>query len=73
MLPLFQTEATECGLASMAMVAQFHGHKVDLNGMRQRFGVSLKGAGLRDLMNMADELGFGTRALRLKRQRISYT
>ncbi len=65
MRPILQTEATECGLASMVMVAQFHGHKIDLNAMRQRFGLSLKGAGLRDLMNMADELGFGTRALRL--------
>lgn len=70
MRPVLQTEAAECGLASMAMVAQFHGHKVDLNGMRQRFGVSLKGAGLRDLMNMADELGFGTRALRLEPERL---
>ena len=66
MRPLLQTEATERGLASMAMVAQFHGHKVDLNGMRQRFGLSLRGARLRDLMKMADELGFGTRALRLE-------
>ena len=62
MRPLLQTEATECGLASMAMVAQFHGHKVDLNGMRQRFGLSLRGASLRDLMKMAEELGFGSRA-----------
>ena len=58
MRPLLQTEATECVLASMAMVAQYHGHQVDRNGMRQRFGLSLKGAGLHDLMNMADELGF---------------
>ena len=66
MRPVLQTEATECGLASMVMVAQYHGHKIDLNVMRQRFGLSLKGAGLRDLMNMADELGFSTRALRLE-------
>ena len=66
MRPVLQTEATECGLASMVMVAQFHGHKIDLNAMRQRFGLSLKGAGLRDLINMADELKYGTRALRLE-------
>lgn len=66
MRTVLQTEATECGLASMTMVAQFHGHRLDLNAMRQRFGLSLKGAGLRDLMNMADELGFGARALRLE-------
>lgn len=70
MKPIIQAEAAECGLASMAMVAQYHGHKIDLNSMRQRFGLSLKGAGLRDLMNMADELGFSTRPLRLEPQRL---
>jgi ATP-binding cassette subfamily B protein RaxB len=34
--------------------------------LRQRFGVSLKGATLKDLMRMADALGFATRALRLE-------
>ncbi len=70
-LPIIkQAEATECGLASIAMVAAFHGHKVDLNGLRQRFSVSLKGATLRDLMNMADDLDLGTRALRLEVTRL---
>ena len=70
MKPILQAEATECGLASMTMVAQHHGHKVDLGGMRQRFGVSLKGAGLRDLMNMANELGFASQPLRLEPERL---
>ena len=70
-LPIIrQAEATECGLASMTMVAAYHGHKVDLNGLRQRFAVSLKGATLRDLMKMADELDLGTRALRLEVNRL---
>lgn len=64
MKPILQSEATECGLACLAMIASHHGHKVDLNGMRQRFGLSMKGAGLRDLMGFADKLGFGARALR---------
>ena len=46
-LPLFlQTEAAECGLASLGMVASFHGHRVDLAGLRRHFTVSLKGATL---------------------------
>ncbi len=61
-----QAEAAECGLACMAMIAVFHGHKTDLNSLRQRFSMSLKGATLRDIMGMADELGFGPRALRLE-------
>ena len=30
------SEAAECGLACLAMVARYHGHDVDLNGLRQR-------------------------------------
>jgi ATP-binding cassette subfamily B protein RaxB len=59
-----QSEATECGLAAICMVANHHGHRLDLAGLRQRFNVSLKGAGLRDIMAIADGLGLGSRALR---------
>jgi ATP-binding cassette subfamily B protein RaxB len=39
-LPVFlQTEAAECGLASVGMVAAFHGHRVDLAALRRRFTV----------------------------------
>ena len=62
---IYQTEAMECGLASMAMVAKYHGHDIDLNGLRQRFPVSLKGATLTQLMHMANQLELGPRALRL--------
>ena len=48
---LLQTEAAECGLASLGMVACFHGHRIDLAGLRQRFTVSLKGATLAYLMS----------------------
>ena len=59
------TETAECGLACMAMVAAYHGHGVDLNGLRQRFPLSLSGATLRSLMDLADGLGFSTRALKV--------
>ncbi len=62
---IYQTEAMECGLASIAMVAKYHGHNIDLNGLRQRFPVSLKGATLTQLMHMANQLDLGPRALRL--------
>ncbi len=55
---IIATEAAECGLACMAMIARFHGHDVDLNGMRQRFSLSLAGATLRSLMGFADALSF---------------
>lgn len=59
-------EAAECGLACMTMVARWHGHDVDLNGMRQRTGLSISGASLRTLMGMADRLGLATRALKVE-------
>jgi ATP-binding cassette, subfamily B, bacterial CvaB/MchF/RaxB len=66
-LPVFlQTEAAECGLAALGMVAWFHGHRVDLAGLRRRFTVSLKGATLAYLMQIAGRLHLVPRALRLE-------
>lgn len=66
-LPVIQSaETAECGLACMAMIARFHGHDVDLNGLRQRFSVSMSGATLRSLMGLADSLGFAPRALKVE-------
>ena len=61
-----QTEAAECGLACLAMIASYHGHEIDLNALRRKFPVSLKGATLKDLMQVAGRLGLGARALRLE-------
>lgn len=66
-LPVFlQTEAAECGLASVGMIACFHGHRIDLAGLRRRFTVSLKGATLAFLMQVAGELRLAPRPLRLE-------
>lgn len=37
-----QSEASECGLACIAMVAAFHGYETDLGSLRQRFALSLR-------------------------------
>jgi ATP-binding cassette subfamily B protein RaxB len=63
---VWATEGAECGLACLAMVGRFHGHDVDLGGLRQRFALSMAGASLRSVMAMADQLGFATRALRVE-------
>jgi len=66
-LPLYlQTEAAECGLASLAMIASFHGHRVDLAGLRRRFTLSVKGATLAYLMQAAGRLQLAPRPLRLE-------
>lgn len=46
------------------MVANHHGHRFNLAGFRQRFGVSMQGSSLHDIMTNADRLGLATRALR---------
>jgi len=66
-LPVFlQTEAAECGLASLGMIACFHGHRIDLAGLRRRFTVSLKGATLAYIMQAAGRLDLAPRPLRLE-------
>ena len=71
-LPLYlQTEASECGLASLAMIASFHGHRVDLAGLRRRFTLSLKGATLAYLMQAAGKLHLAPRPLKLELDELS--
>jgi len=60
-----QTEVTECGLASLAMVANFHGLNVDLGTLRRQFAPSLRGAPMKSLISIADRLGFSSRAVKL--------
>lgn len=62
---MLQIEAAECGVACLAMVANFHGHDVTLAVLRRRFSSSLKGATLARLMAMAGQLGFACRPLKL--------
>lgn len=60
-----QSEIADCGLACLAMVFGFHGHRVSLGGLRQRFAPSMRGASLRSLMAIAGELGLAPRAVQL--------
>ncbi|EGI73349.1 toxin secretion ABC transporter, ATP-binding subunit/permease protein, putative [Pseudoalteromonas distincta] len=68
---ILQTEAAECGLASIAMVAAYYGYKTDLTSLRQEHEISLKGANLEELMQIADKLKLSTRALRLDLEHLS--
>lgn len=59
-----QAEASECGLACIAMVSGYYGHDIDLITLRQRFGISLKGITLRGILDIAAELGLACRPVR---------
>ena len=66
-LPMLrQTEVAECGLACLAMVLSNHGREIDLNTLRRRFPLSMKGMTLKELMEIASRLGLACRALRLE-------
>ena len=68
---LLQTEAAECGLACLAMVAARHGLVTDLPTLRQRFPLSLKGATLADLTRIAAQMHLTPRALRAELSHLS--
>ncbi|CAM3860376.1 peptidase domain-containing ABC transporter [Roseateles saccharophilus] len=61
-----QSHASECGLASLAMVCSAHNLQQDLSELRRRFSVGLKGVTLQQLSSFAAALGFAPRAVRLE-------
>jgi ATP-binding cassette subfamily B protein RaxB len=63
---VLQTEAAECGLACLSMIAQYYGYQTDLPQLRRSYGMSLKGATMKDLIGVADKIGFASRPLRLE-------
>jgi ATP-binding cassette subfamily B protein RaxB len=67
---LLQTEAAECGLCSLAMVAAYHGLDTDMPTLRQRFQLSLKGATMVDLTRMAAQMQLNARALRAEMEHL---
>lgn len=62
---ILQAESAECGMACLAMVSAFYGKVYDLSSLRMRMSTSLRGITLSRLMQMAGDLDFSVRALRL--------
>jgi ATP-binding cassette subfamily B protein RaxB len=63
---IMQSEAAECGLACLAMVASYQGQPCDIAELRRRLSVSLKGINLKHLVSMAERVGFASRPVRLE-------
>ncbi|HTD05218.1 peptidase domain-containing ABC transporter [Undibacterium sp.] len=66
MKTILQTEAAECGLACLAMIASYHGNHVDLPALRRRFSFSVNGATLVQLIRHASALHMTARAVRVE-------
>ncbi len=62
---ILQSEAAECGLACLAMVAGYHGQDNDMLSLRARFPTSLRGAKLQDLMDVGNAMGLASRPVQV--------
>jgi len=63
---ILQSEAAECGLACLTMVAGFHGYRSDLSTLRAQHSISLKGTTLAHLVTLAGRLELTSRPVRLE-------
>ncbi|WP_058912475.1 peptidase domain-containing ABC transporter [Entomohabitans teleogrylli] len=62
---ILQSEASECGIASLSMICGYYGMEIDLFNFRQRFGHSSQGATLLELSKIAEQANLKNRALSL--------
>ena len=65
-----QHQQSECGLACLAMIADYHGLRMDLAVTRSQAGDAGRGHTLRALMEAAERLGMGGRPLRLEMEEL---
>jgi len=63
---ILAAEQADCGLACLAMVAGYWGHKIDLTDLKKRFPSSAAGATLATLMDVGEALGLRTRPIRVE-------
>ncbi|GHD69310.1 peptidase domain-containing ABC transporter [Jeongeupia chitinilytica] len=62
---IYQSEASECSLACLAMMARYYRYDIDLYHIRKKINVTLNGLTLTGVNGVAMELGFNSRAIRL--------
>ena len=62
---ILQSEAPECGIACVAMIASYHGFRTDLVAMRQRMSVSMKGVTLKTIAQMAETMKMAARGIQV--------
>ncbi|MGK7883735.1 MAG: ABC transporter transmembrane domain-containing protein [Crocosphaera sp.] len=59
-----QQSASDCGAASLAMIARYWGKKLSINRLRDMANVDRNGASLRGLCHTAESIGFTTRPVK---------
>ncbi len=65
-LPLILQDSNgECGLACLAMIGQWYGHRLDLNNLRATYPTTRRGLSLANLAAVADQLRFDVRGYKV--------
>ncbi len=62
--PIMQAEASECALACLTMVANYHGNAITIDKLRLTSQISIQGCDLGSLLKHAAQLELSGRALR---------
>jgi len=62
---ILQSEAPECGIACVAMIASYHGHRTDLAAMRMRLAPSMKGVTLQHIASIAQTMKLSPRGVKV--------
>lgn len=62
---ILQSEAAECGLTCLLMLAGHYGYNLDTTSARQRFAVSINGMTLADMVTVSKQLELLSRAVTL--------
>jgi ATP-binding cassette, subfamily B, bacterial CvaB/MchF/RaxB len=60
---ILQSEAPECGIACVAMIASYHGFRTDLSAMRMRLSPSMKGVTLQHIAGIATTMKMSMRGV----------
>lgn len=63
---IYQSESAECGLACICMIANYHGHKIDLFNLRKLFPTSLRGSNLKQIINIANNLSLSVQTIKVE-------
>lgn len=62
---ILQSEASECGLACLAMIVNYYGYKIDLLILRKKFPISLKGLTLKNLIQISTNMNMVSRPVKV--------
>ncbi|HTT12312.1 MAG TPA: peptidase domain-containing ABC transporter [Burkholderiaceae bacterium] len=60
---ILQSEAPECGIACVAMIASYHGFRTDLSALRLRLSPSMRGVTLKHLSAVAETMKLSARGV----------